>query len=64
MSIHIRELHIKLVVNSAASPPSSTEGNAVPNQTTGGSGGDTDKELIIAECVEQVMAILRDKLEK
>nr|WP_295863562.1 DUF5908 family protein [uncultured Chitinophaga sp.] len=65
MPIQIRELHIRVVVNAAESPPGST-----PN--TGGGGNqpppadkaDADKDLIIAECVEQVMAVLRDKLEK
>lgn len=65
MPIQIRELHIRVVVNAAESPPGST-----PNTGGGGSQpppadkADADKDLIIAECMEQVMAVLRDKLEK
>ncbi len=62
MPIQIRELHIKVVVNAAESPPSSTSADAQQPAATGG--GDTDKDLIISECVEQVMSILREKTEK
>ncbi|RPE05458.1 hypothetical protein EGT74_24030 [Chitinophaga lutea] len=63
MPIQIRELHIKVVVNAAESPPSSTSADA-QQQTAAGGGSDTDKDLIISECVEQVMSILREKTEK
>jgi hypothetical protein len=62
MPIQIRELHIKVVVNAAESPPNSASAENQPQQAGGGSA--TDKDLIISECVEQVMAILREKTEK
>ena len=65
MPIQIRELHIKVVVNTAESPPgadpSASGGKA---QQPGAGNADMDKDLIIAECIEQVMNIMRDKLEK
>jgi Family of unknown function (DUF5908) len=62
MPIIIRELHIKVAVNA----PNEQSGrgataNAAPNAAQGGD--DDDKEAIVAECVEQVMEILRNRLE-
>ncbi|WP_119079976.1 DUF5908 family protein [Chitinophaga alhagiae] len=62
MPIQIRELHIKVVVNAAESPPSNAAGAQQQEAAAGGTA--TDKELIISECVEQVMSILREKAEK
>ncbi|QJB32067.1 hypothetical protein HF324_11990 [Chitinophaga oryzae] len=64
MPIQIRELHIRVVVNAAESPPGSTPNTGGGNQPPPADKADADKDLIIAECVEQVMAVLRDKLEK
>lgn len=65
MPIQIRELHIKVVVNAAESPPGSAApaGGGGSQQQAADKAG-TDKDLIIAECIEQVMTIMRDKLEK
>jgi Family of unknown function (DUF5908) len=63
MSIIIRELHIKVAVNA----PNEQGGGATPqntsNQTAAQGGSDDDKEAIVAECVEQVMEILRNRYE-
>ena len=65
MPIQIRELHIKVTVNPAESPPSSdSSAGGGRNQPPPGDKADVDKDLIIAECIEQVMTIMRDKLEK
>ena len=54
MPIEIRELVIKAVVqDNCATTPSSTSAHP---------GGDTD--AIIAQCVEQVMNILKEKQER
>ena len=58
MPVEIKELHIKVTVNA-------TEG-ASPNQQTVSSGNksDLDRQNIIAECVEQVLEVLRIKSER
>lgn len=60
MPIEIKELTVKVTVNPTSdggtSPPSSREGRSIP--------GTTDKEEIIAECVEQVMERIKDKTER
>ncbi|WP_017326312.1 DUF5908 family protein [Synechococcus sp. PCC 7336] len=52
MSIVIRELVIKT---------SLSEGGG---EQASGSGGEGGKEEIVAECVEQVLSILKDKAER
>lgn len=64
MPIQIRELHIRVVVNAGESPPGSTAATGSSGNQQPPDKADADKDLIIAECVEQVMAVLRDKLEK
>ncbi|NIG53827.1 hypothetical protein F3J22_10085 [Chitinophaga sp. Cy-1792] len=64
MPIQIRELHIKVEVNAGESPPGSTPAAAASPSAAAGDKQDTDKDLIISECVEQVMQVLRDKMEK
>jgi hypothetical protein len=62
MPVEIRELHIKVVVN----PPESAAPVApgAPAAARGGEGGDGDREKLIAECVEQVMYLLREREER
>ncbi len=48
MPIEIRELHIKVNVNNAQSSQKKSKDGAV------------DKEIIIAECVEQIMEMLKE----
>jgi len=54
MPIEIRELVIKATVNELP----------VKKRTTGTGSGDADQELIIAECVEQVQDIIKDRSER
>ncbi len=64
MPIRILEMHLKVNVNAAASSPNSTQGavgGITPNNGENAE-NEIDKDAIISECVEQVMAILRDKL--
>lgn len=63
MPIEIKELHIRVAVNS------SPNGQPAANQTP--SGGDSNglasddaKALLVAECVEQVLQILQRKMER
>jgi hypothetical protein len=58
MPVEIKELHIKVTVNAT--------GGASTNQPTSGSGknSDVDRQHIIAECVEQVLEVLQNKLER
>ncbi|MDD5268370.1 MAG: DUF5908 family protein [Methylococcales bacterium] len=60
MPIEIKELHIHVVVNASPSGQPSTghQGEA------GGGGQSNDNEAIVAECVEQVMKILQNKMER
>lgn len=58
MPIEIRELHIKAVINQGGQ-------TAGANAGQGNSSADVpDREDIVAECVEKVLAILRDKIER
>ncbi|KAA5548445.1 DUF5908 family protein [Adhaeribacter rhizoryzae] len=65
MPIEIRELHIKVVID----PDNSVSQNQTGNNSAAGSraaanGSEPDREALIAECLEQVMTILRDKNER
>ena len=53
MPIEIRELVIRTTVQESAG-----------GKTSGRDGGSEDREEIIADCVEQVMAILREQEER
>ena len=59
MPIEIKELHIKVSVT----PPSAPNAAPAPQQPQGGAQG-TDKETLVAECVEQVLQILQQKSER
>lgn len=63
MPLEIRELYIKAVINQGAQSAGVNAGNG--GQGNASTDGDvTDKEDIVAECVEKVLAILRDKIER
>jgi len=63
MPLEIKELHIKVTVN--AGPEDETPGEAPGKSLPAGSDQQIpDKEAIIAECVEQVMEILKEKQER
>jgi hypothetical protein len=57
MPIEIRELVIKTSINDG-------EQGQNKNPGTGGSSGADDQDAIIAACVEQVLAILKEKSER
>jgi len=61
MPIEIKELHIRVTVNT--SPGEQSSGGQSP-PPAGGGGPEGDKEAIIAECVEQVLEILQNKAER
>ncbi len=52
MPIEIRELHIKVNVNNAQSSQNEGEQKVI------------EKEIVIAECVEQVLEILKENKER
>lgn len=65
MPIQIRELHIKVAVNE----PTETSGSAPvrttpPPSAAQGQMSEDQRDEIIAECVEQVINILREKSER
>jgi hypothetical protein len=61
MPIEIKELHIRVSVNST--PGGQPSG--VPAVADGGNPeGDGAKDALVAECVEQVLRILHGKMER
>jgi hypothetical protein len=61
MPIEIKELHIRVSVNaSPGEPPTGGQPTAPP----AGGGQESDKDAIVAECVEQVLEILQNKAER
>ena len=56
MPVEIRELHIRVAVNSEPAKPSA------PAKFATGDGA--DKDAIVAECVEQVLRIVQAKKER
>ena len=61
MPIEIKELHIRVVVNAA---PAGKESAAQGPSASGAKIMGGDKDAIVAECVEQVLQILRNKGER
>jgi Family of unknown function (DUF5908) len=62
MAIEIREIHIKAVVNEAGErAPASTDGS--PPKSGGMPEGESGDQLI-SQCVEKVMEILKEKMER
>ena len=58
MPIEIKELHIRVTVNA-------TDGRSSDQQTNNsGKSSEGDRQAIISECVEQVLEILQNKLER
>jgi hypothetical protein len=63
MPIEIKELHIHVVVNAASSELTVTKAQTGASGNSGNSSG-SDKDAIVAECVEQVLEILQNKRER
>ena len=57
MPVEIRELVIKAYVEDS-------QGGGSADGSASGSGGSADKEEIIADCLEQVSQMLKEKLER
>ncbi len=63
MPIEIKELHIRIAVNTSQNGQPS--GNQTANgEDSSGLTGDDAKEMLVAECVEQVLQILKNKTER
>lgn len=62
MSIEIKELHIRVGVNMVQSrqPP----GSQVAAVGSSNTSGDDGRDAIVAECVEQVLQILQNRMER
>ena len=58
MPIEIRELHIRVAVNTEAAREAPASRQAPPE------GGGADHDAIVAECVEQVVQILQARRER
>jgi len=58
MPIEIRELHIRVAIDSGA------ETGRAATHPPQGDAADADKDAVVAECVEQVMRILDAKKER
>jgi hypothetical protein len=61
MPIEIRELHIKVAVN--AGPGGAAGAAAQPAGALDGA-GEQAQQAIVAQCVEQVLRVLQNKMER
>lgn len=62
MPIEIKELHIKITVDTAKTGQGSEYRQAAAGNMN--PGGDLAKDSIIAECVEQVLQVIHSKEER
>ena len=56
MPVEIKELHIRLAITAPA--------GATTKSAAGGAGDEKSRDALVAECVEQVMQILHNKMER
>lgn len=63
MPIEIKELHIRVAVNTSPSGQSS-EGRLAAGNAKESDGNSNDTDSIVAECVEQVLQVLKNKMER
>ena len=63
MPIEIKELHIRVEVNAPSAGQPASGAAATPDGQAGSSGA-SDKDALVAECVEQVLHILQSKAER
>jgi hypothetical protein len=59
MPLEIRELHIKVNLNAPAAG-----GAGATSAAAQGQGGGDDKERLLADCVDEVMRLLKDRKER
>ena len=64
MPIEIKELHIRVAVNTPSSGQSPAGQTVVTRQNNMAGASDEDKDAMVAECVEQVLQILQSKMER
>jgi hypothetical protein len=65
MPVEIKELHIRVTVNEPAPSGTGKTGTEAGSGKAGSAGGaNTDREAIVSECVEQVLNVLQNKLER
>jgi hypothetical protein len=67
MPIEVKELHIRITVNApegGTAGAGATAGTAAATSAPASGGATGDKQAIVAECVEQVLSILHEKLER
>jgi hypothetical protein len=67
MPIEIKELVIKATVSNQAPRQNGSTGSVQANGSTGSSspaGSNNDRDEIIEACVERVLQILKDKIER
>jgi hypothetical protein len=64
MPIEIKELHIRVLVNTAPGGQPAGQQATAGGSSSSGVSSDGDHEAIIAECVEQVLQILQNKTER
>ncbi|MCI5117588.1 MAG: hypothetical protein D3913_06435 [Candidatus Electrothrix sp. LOE1_4_5] len=62
MPIEIKELHIRVAVNTSSSGQQS--GPSGTSSAVGSAPPSDEKDALVSECVEQVLQILRDKGER
>jgi hypothetical protein len=60
MPLEIRELHIKVNLNEPS--PTGGAGAQVPRPAE--AGGGENKDMLIAQCVDEVMQVLRNRKER
>ena len=61
MPIEIKELHLRMVVNT---PPAKQAPAVQDKAGASGTGDSGDRGAIVAECVEQVLQIMQTKKER
>ena len=65
MPIEIKELHIRVAVNTPSNEGKRAGFTNVTSVSDGGIAFDKEgKDALVAECVEQVIQILHDKMER
>jgi hypothetical protein len=64
MPIEIKELHIRVSVNTTPGGQPAGQQATAGGSSSSDAGSTGDQDAIIAECVEQVLQILQDKMER
>jgi hypothetical protein len=64
MPIEIRELHIRVAVSPPQGAGSGSAGPATPTPAVGAGAGIQPQEALVAECIEQALRILQNKMER